>query len=195
MPSAFGVFLSWWGLFLLGAVDATLAFVVPFGIDAALIYVVARAGPLFWIYPLMATAGSLAGAGTTFWIGVRAGDAGLERFVSAKTLERVRAKVEKGGAFAIAIPALLPPPFPLKPFILTCGALQVDRWRFFGTFAIVRGLRFAIEAYLARRYGDGVLQILESDTFQYVIVGLVVVALAATGASIVLIWRKVRQRP
>ena len=64
------------------------------------------------------------------------------------------------GAITLALPALLPPPFPLTPFILTCGALKVNPWRFFGTFATVRLLRFGGEALLARVYGRGVLRVL-----------------------------------
>jgi membrane protein YqaA with SNARE-associated domain len=188
--SVFRGLLSWWGLFVLGAIDATLAFFVPFGIDTAVIYLASRRDDLIWLYPLMATAGSLAGAATTFWLGARLGEKGLARFVNDRQLERFRTRVRKSGAFAIAIPALLPPPFPLKPFVLTCGALKVERTRFFATFAGVRAIRFGGEAVLAYRYGERILTVLESDTFGYVVLGLVAVAIIGTVVSAVLIWRK-----
>src|ERR1041385_2105568 len=157
--AAFHFFLSWWGAYLLAALDASMVFFLPFGIDAVVIYLCARNSMLFWIYPLLATAGSVTGAAITYWIGKKGGEIGLERLIPERRLERIRHRVQNKGAVAMAFAALMPPPFPLTPFVLTCGALQVDRWIFFGTFAAVRLLRFGTEAALARVYGRGVLRI------------------------------------
>ena len=192
--SFFAFFLTWWGALLLGALDSSMLFFLPFGIDTVVIYLVARNRELFWLYPLLATAGSVTGAAVTFWIGKKVGDHGLERLVSGKRLERMRCKVRDSGAIAMAVPALLPPPFPLTPFVLTCGALAVDRWRFFLTFGAMRLVRFGAEALLARRYGRGVLRILQSDTFQIIIVGFIVLAVVGTLVSAVLLWRSTRPR-
>jgi membrane protein YqaA with SNARE-associated domain len=186
-------FLTWWGAYLLGALDATMLFFLPFGIDALVIYLAARSGMLFWIYPLLAAAGSVTGAAITFWIGRKAGQIGLERFVPGKHLERFRARVEKRGAVAMAFAALMPPPFPLTPFVLTCGALDVDRWMFFGTFGLVRLIRFGSEAALARLYGRHVLRVLESAPFQKVVIGFIVVAVIGTAVSGMMLWRSTRQ--
>jgi membrane protein YqaA with SNARE-associated domain len=184
-----GVFLTWWGLFVIGALDASLVFFMPFGVDALVIYLAARDEGLFWIYPILATAGSLFGAATTFWIGRKAGDVGLKRFVSQRHLERLRRRVRNKGAIALAVPAIMPPPFPLTPLVLTCGALRVDARRFFTTFAVVRLIRFGTGAVLARMYGRGILRVLESDTFQTAVIAFVVVALVGTILSGVLFWR------
>ena len=187
--SIFGFFLTWWGAFLMAALDTSMLFFLPFGIDAVVIFLAARNEELFWLYPLLATAGSLTGAAVTFWIGRKAGEVGIERLVPSRRLERLKCKVNEKGAVALAVPALLPPPFPLTPFILTCGALDVSRPRFFVTFGLVRLLRFGVEAVLARIYGRGILAVLQSDTFQMVVFGFVVVALVGTIASAVLLWR------
>jgi membrane protein YqaA with SNARE-associated domain len=198
MPSFFGAafsfFLTWWGTILLAALDTSLLFYVPFGNDALVIYLAARNRRLFWLYPLLATLGSTLGAAATFWIGKKAGEHGLDRFVPARRLDRMRAKVRDSGAIALAIPAILPPPFPLTPFILTCGALAVDQSRFFLTFAAVRVLRFGAEATLARIYGRGILRFLQSKPFQMVIAAFIVVAVAGTVISGVLLWRSTHQR-
>jgi membrane protein YqaA with SNARE-associated domain len=174
---------------VLGALDSSLLFFMPLGIDALVVYLAARDHELFWIHPLLATAGSLAGAAVTFWIGKKAGDVGLERFVPSRRLERLRCRVRDSGALAVAVPALMPPPFPLTPFILTCGALDVDARRFFVTFGAVRLLRFGGEALLARAYGGGILRVLESDGFQMVIAGFIVIAVIGTIVSGVMLWR------
>jgi membrane protein YqaA with SNARE-associated domain len=194
LPAFFRWFLTWWGAFVLGVLDASLVFFMPFGIDALVIYLAARDEELFWMYPLLATAGSLVGAAFTFWLGHKLGEVGLERVVPQRRLESLRARVRNRGAVAMAIPAVLPPPFPLTVFCLTCGALSVNRSLFFATFGIMRLLRFSVEATLARVYGRGILRVLESDQFQYVIIGFIVIAVIGTAASAVVLWRKT-QRP
>jgi membrane protein YqaA with SNARE-associated domain len=191
--AAFGYFLSWWGAYVLALLDATMVVFLPFGVDALVIYLSARNGMLFWMYPLLATAGSLTGAAVTYWIGRKGGEIGLQRFVSPRRLERVRSRVQRQGAVAMAFAALLPPPFPLTPFVLTCGALEVDRWIFFSTFALMRLIRFGSEAALARIYGRGVLRMLESELFQAIIVAFIVVAVIGTIVSAVMVWRSTRQ--
>jgi len=190
---ALGFFLTWWGAYLLGALDATMLFFLPFGIDALVIYLAARDAMFFWIYPILATAGSVTGAAVTYWIGRKLGEMGLERFVPSRRLERFRARVQKQGAVAMAFAAVLPPPFPLTPFVLTCGALEVDRWIFFGTFATMRLIRFGSEAVLARLYGASVLRFIESGPFQTAIIGFLVIAMIGTAISGMMLWRSTRQ--
>ena len=185
----FSFFLSWWGAFLLAALDSSMLFFLPFGIDGVVIYLAARNHDLFWLYPMLATVGSASGAWITFWIGQKAGEHGLERLVSGRRLERMRGRVRDSGAIAMAVPALLPPPFPLTPFILTCGALAVDRTRFFLTFSAMRLLRFGAEALLAQRYGRGILRLLQSQPFQLVIAAFIVIALLGTIISGIVLWR------
>ena len=120
---------------------------------------------------------------------------GLDRFVSRKRLEGLRRRVRNSGAVALALPAILPPPFPLTPFVLTCGALHVNRVRFFSTFGGLRLLRFSLGATLAHIYGDGILRVLRSDTFQMVVVGFVAVAVVGTILSALLFWRNAHARP
>ncbi len=191
--SFFSFFLTWWGSFMIAALDATMLVFLPFGVDAVVIYLAARNEDLFWLYPLLATAGSLTGAATTYWIGKKIGDVGLERYVPERRLNRLKGRVRDSGAIALAVPALMPPPFPLTPFILTCGALNVNPWRFFSIFAAMRLVRFGVEAGLAVVYGRGILRILESDRFQMVITAFIAIAILGTAASAVLLWRSTHE--
>lgn len=191
--SFFGLLVSWWGAFLLGALDSSMLFFMPYGIDALVIILAARDEELFWLYPLLATAGSVVGAAVTFWIGRKLGEVGLERLVPKRRLERIRSRINGSGAtpaVALAVPAIMPPPFPLTPFVLSCGALNVDLWRFLGIFGAARLIRFGIEAVLATIYGRGILRILESDTFQIVVAVFIAIAVVGTLVTIVMLWRK-----
>lgn len=191
--SFFNNFLTWWGAILLGALDSSLFVFVPFGNDAVVVYLCARDPSLFWLYPLLVTAGSVAGAAGTYLIGVKIGDAGLSRFVARRRLERLRNRVKDIGGFAMGLSAILPPPFPLTAFVLTSGALKVGLARFLLVFAVARLIRFGVEAALARRYGASVLRLLESPVAQQIVIGLVVVSILGTVVAIVQAWRSTRR--
>src|SRR5688500_16549111 len=111
---------------------------MPFGADALVIYLAARDEDIFWVYPLLAAAVSLAGAAAMFWIGQQLGEVALTQYVPAHRLDRLRERVRTRGAVALALPAILPPPFPLTALVLTCGALRVNRAWFLSTFGVVR---------------------------------------------------------
>ena len=172
------------GIVVLAALDSTIFFAFPGGIDAAVVIVAARGGPFPWIAALLGTAGSIGGAALTYWMGVKIGDLGLERYISASRLARIRRKVHSAGAIEMAVLDLIPPPFPFTPFILAAGALEVDVLTFFVTLAACRLLRFGIEALLAAIYGRALLKWFESDVFHDIVIVLSVLGLALTGVSI-----------
>jgi membrane protein YqaA with SNARE-associated domain len=181
------------GVFVLGALDSTLFFSLPFGIDAAVIILAARMAALWWLVPLLATAGSLAGAALTFWMGVKIGEQGLERWVPARRLARIRARVRTKGAIALAVLDLIPPPFPFTPFVLAAGALEVKPRTFFVTLTACRILRFGLEAALAVTYGPRILALLDSELFHDIVTFFVVIAIALTSLSMVQIVRATRK--
>jgi membrane protein YqaA with SNARE-associated domain len=191
--SLFRFFLTWWGAFLLGALDSSPFFFVPFGTDAVVIYLCARNRSLFWLYPLLTAAGSVVGATFAYAMGAKIGDAGLGRFVPARRLERLRTRVKRIGGFALGLTALLPPPFPMTPFVLTSGALKVGRRRFLLVFGTARVVRFGVEALLARRYGTSVIHLLESPVAERIAIGMVIVSILGTVLTIARVWHGTRQ--
>src|SRR3954447_24836214 len=180
------------GVVVLGALDSTLFFSLPLGIDAAVIILAARMRAWWWIVPLLASAGSLAGAALTFWMGVKIGDHGLEHWVSPKRLAQVRTRIRNKGAVALAVLDLIPPPFPFTPFVLAAGALEVKPRTFFVTLAVCRILRFGLEGALAVTYGQGVLSWLESDLFYDIVMVFMAIAVVLTVLSIVQVVRATR---
>jgi membrane protein YqaA with SNARE-associated domain len=180
------------GVVILAALDSTIFFSLPFGIDAAVIILAARLKGLWWTVPLLATLGSIGGAALTFWMGVKIGENGLDRYVPPKRLKKIRARIRNSGAVALAVLDLIPPPFPFTPFVLAAGALEVKTSTFFVTLTVCRILRFGVEAALAATYGDGVLSWLDSDLFQDIVSFLIVVAVILTALSIVNLIRSTR---
>ena len=185
----FTLFLSPVGVVVLAALDSTLFFSLPFGIDAAVVILSARDHDLAWIIVLLAIMGSVAGAALTFWMGVVIGEKGLERYIPPKRLRGVRSRIRDTGAIALAALDLIPPPFPFTPFVLAAGALEVDAKLFFVTLTLCRAIRFGIEALFAVWYGRTILLWLDSDLFRDIVSFFII---AAVVVSIVTIGRLVR---
>ena len=188
----FSFLTTWWGLWLLAALDSTMIFFLPFGIDIAVIILASRSHALLWLYPILATAGSICGAAVTFYVGRRLGEAGLAHFVPKRQFESFRRRIEEKGAVALAVLDMIPPPFPFTACILAAGALKVSKSLFFITLAASRLLRFGAEAVLAYFYGPRIIQWLESDIVEYIGLGLFAVAVVGTAISIIQVVHKTR---
>jgi membrane protein YqaA with SNARE-associated domain len=193
LPS-FNVFLSGYGLVFLAALDVSVIFVLPGSSDIAVIILVARQRELFWLYPLLATAGSLAGSYVTYRMGVAIGEKGLERWVPAKQFKPLEKRIRNKGAIALAIPGLLPPPFPLTAFVLACGALKVRLSTFLFALGISRLVRYSAIAALSLLYGQHVATWLDLPLFKTAGYLLFVVALAGIAYSIFSILKTSRKR-
>jgi len=180
------------GVVVLAALDSTLFFSLPFGIDAAVVLLSARLHALAWVVPLLATFGSLVGAWLTFWMGEKIGEKGLDRFVGERRLDKIHRKIRTNGAVAVAVLDLIPPPFPFTAFVLAAGALEVKRSTFFVTLVVVRLIRFGAEASLAVYYGRGILRGMDSDIFHDIVAFFMIAAFVLTAISIVKLIRSTR---
>jgi membrane protein DedA with SNARE-associated domain len=184
------------GVFVLALLDSTMFFSLPFGIDAAVIILSARTGwPGWLLVPVLATGGSLAGASLTFWMGRKAGEKGLDRYLGRRQLDRARRRIDEHGAVVLAAIDLIPPPFPFTPFVVAAGALGVRTPLFFATLVIARLLRFGVEAILARTYGRQILWWLESDLVQNVVFGCIVLGVGLTAWTLWRFFRSRRRKP
>jgi membrane protein YqaA with SNARE-associated domain len=190
--SFLGYFLTPPGLVVLAALDSSMIFFLPLGIDFAVIILAAKRPELFWLYAILATAGSVIGAAVTFWIGGQVGEHGLAKLIKPSRLERIQARVGRSAAVSVAALAIIPPPFPFTAFVLTSGAWRVNAWVFFVTLAGVRTLRFAAESGLAAYYGRGILVWMRSTTFTVIVAGLTAIAIVGTIASAVAVYRSTK---
>lgn len=193
MRSFLGYFLTPVGVLLLGALDASVVFFLPLGIDFVVIILSARKPELFWLYALLATLGSILGAGFTFWLGRKVGEAGLKRLVKPSTLKKVEHRVGHSAAATVAALGIIPPPFPFTAFVLVSGACRINPWQFLSALAGVRLVRFLIEAGLAAYYGRGILTWMQSKTFTALVVMLTTLAIVGTIVSAIAMYRSVRR--
>lgn len=131
--------LGIFGLFLLSALDSSFL-VLPFGNDLLLIALVNRdRNSLIWIaYVLVSAIGSVVGVFVIDLIMRKAGEKGLERFLSAKKIEKFKSKLENKAGISVFIATVLPPPFPFTPVVMTASALQTPRGKLLGAVFVDR---------------------------------------------------------
>ena len=187
-------FLTPSGLVILGALDSSLIFFLPLGIDFAVIVLSARKPELSWMYALLATAGSVIGVAGTFWIGRKIGEHGLTRLVNPARLRRIQNRVKKRAAVSVGALAMIPPPFPFTAFVLTSGAIGAGAWTFFVSVVVARVLRFGIEGALAAVYGRQILRWMESPIFEVFVGTLIGLAVVGTAVSAILVVRSTRRK-
>jgi membrane protein YqaA with SNARE-associated domain len=147
------------GLFSVAVVDSSvIPLPLPGSTDLLLLWLVAHSGDP-WLLAAMAIAGSLVGGYTTWHLGRRGGEAALRHYMPARLLGRVVGWVERHRILAVFLPALLPPPIPLMPFVLASGALGVSRSRFLVVFGAARTLRYSVIAWLGAIYGRRIIRL------------------------------------
>ncbi len=173
------------GLVPLGLLDNS-PIPIPGAMDVATIVLSARQEQLWLYYALMATAGSVIGGFVTYRLARKGGKEALEHRFSRRKVDKVRKIFERWGFGAIAIPALLPPPVPMVPFLVAAGAMQYPVGKFLAALALGRISRYTILAYLAARYGR---QILARVTVHgHPVIVAIIVALIAIGAMVFYFW-------
>jgi membrane protein YqaA with SNARE-associated domain len=168
------------GLIPLGLLDSSLI-PVPGILDVAAIVLSARQEQLWLYYGLMATAGSVAGGFLTYRLARKGGKEALNRKFSRRKVSKVCEIFGRWGFAAIAIPALLPPPVPMVPFLLAAGAMQYPARKFLAALTLGRISRYLILAYLAARYGRQIIVFL-AEHGHPVVVGIILVLIATAVA-------------
>jgi membrane protein YqaA with SNARE-associated domain len=174
------------GLIPLGLLDNS-PIPLPGAMDVATIVLSARQEQLWLYYALMAMAGSLIGGFVTYRIAREGGKEALERRFSRQRVDKVCKIFGRWGFGAIAIPALLPPPVPMVPFLFAAGAMQYPARNFLAALALGRITRYLILAYLAARYGRQIIAFI-AEHGHPVVVGVIVVVLA-TAAVVFYFWQ------
>ena len=177
--------LGAFGLFLMGALDSSFLF-LPFGNDLLLIAMISsnRSWVQWILYVIMSALGSVVGVFIVDLIMRKAGEEGLQKFVKADKIKRLKCKMEKGGGWAVFVATLMPPPFPFTAVVMSASALQCGRKIVLLAVFFGRLIRFTIEALLAIYFGRGILKIMESDVIEYFVYAFILIAVIGSIFSI-----------
>jgi membrane protein YqaA with SNARE-associated domain len=177
------------GLFLIALLDSSfLSF--PEVVDLLLIVFVTHHKERMIYYALLATLGSIAGCFMLYVVGRKGGETFLRRRFHAHHVDRTLAVFQKYGLLAVAVPSLLPPPFPFKPFVLVAGVARVRPFDFALAVGIGRGIRYFGEGLLALWYGEQAMGFLKNNARE---VSLVFAAVVLAGGVGWIWYRKRRQ--
>jgi len=169
------------GLIPLGLLDNS-PIPLPGVMDVATILFSARHEQLWLYYALMATLGSVLGGFVSYRLARKGGKAALERRFSPRKVDKVCKIFERWGFAAIAIPALLPPPMPMVPFLLAAGAMQYPVRKFLVALTLGRISRYMLLAYLAARYGRHIIAFITGHGHPLIVAIILVLIATAAGA-------------
>ena len=156
-----GFSYSQWVIVVLAVVAFIESIFSPFPPDPILIAASVFNPDMALILAAIVTVASVAGALCGHWLGNRYGRPIINRFVSAKKVERVEELFSKYGVWAIIFAAVTPVPY--KVFAITAGAMEMDKKPFIVASFIGRGARMFMWAALAIIFGNAALEFLETN--------------------------------
>ncbi len=178
------------GLFIIAFLDSSfLSF--PEVVDLLIIWLVTAHKERMLYYALLPTLGSVAGCFALYMVGRKGGEAFLRRRLSDSHVDRALGVFRKYGLLAVAVPSLLPPPVPFKPFVLAAGVAGVRPFDFLVAVGIGRGIRYFGEALLAVWYGERAAQFVRDNARP---VSLAFAILVLVG-GVLWIWYNRRRHP
>ena len=147
------------GLFAVAVLDSSvIPLPLPGSTDLLLLWLVSHRGNA-WLLVVSAIDGSILGGYTNWSAGKKGGEAALQKHIRPQLLKRISGWIETHSVLSVFLPALLPPPIPLTPFILASGALGISRNRFLIAYSAARTLRYGLVAWLGVTYGRHVVRV------------------------------------
>jgi membrane protein YqaA with SNARE-associated domain len=178
-----------WGIWGVGAVAVLDSSSIPVPMDAILALYVWNDKRHFWLYCLMAAAGSAIGGLLPYGLGRAGGELFLLKRVDRAKFERLRDRFERQEFLAVMIPSMMPPPTPWKMFIFASGVFEMRVPDFLLAVFAGRMVRWLALSLLVLKLGPGAVDLVARHALVAV---LVVGALAVLGFA--LWWiRKKRQ--
>ena len=177
------------GLILLGLADNSVV-PLPGRMDVLTIILAGNHREFWWYYSLMATIGAVIGGYLTYRLGRTGGKEMLEQKLAKRRVDKVYRTFERWGFWAVAVPALLPPPVPIVPFLLAAGALRYPRKHFVFALALGRAIRFTLIGFIASHFGTQIFRFF-SRYYKPALYSLI--ALAVLGGAVGL-WFYMRYR-
>lgn len=177
------------GIFAVAVVDFSIVpLPLPNVTDLLLLWLVSHGGSAWALVP-SAVAGGIVGAYTTWHVGWKGGRPILRRYRSLSVLEPILQWMERHPISSALLLPLLPPPIPLAPLVLACGAIGIPRRRFFAAFTVALSVRYVVIAWLAETYGRHVLRLWARVLREWSGPLLWIVVTLLLGAAAYSIWR------
>jgi membrane protein YqaA with SNARE-associated domain len=176
-----------WGIFGVGAVAVLDSSSIPVPMDAILALYVWNDQPHFWVYCLMAAAGSAIGGLLPYGLGRAGGELFLLKRVNPAKFERLRNRFERQEFLAVMIPSMMPPPTPWKVFIFASGVFKMRVPYFLLAVFAGRMVRWLALSLLVLKLGPGAVDLVAQHA-------LVVVSVVGVLAVLAFAWWWIRKK-
>ncbi len=180
--------LGFWGVALISIIDASS---LPVPMDALIAVYVWNNKSQFWIYILVAAAGSAIGGLIPYGLGRAGGEVFLLKRVDRKKFEAMRQRFEKQEFLAVLVPSMLPPPTPWKAFVFAAGVFEMRVMPFLLAVFVGRIIRWLVLALLVLKLGPEAVSLIGKmihDHLALFLTGLVLIFVAIG------VWAVVRRR-
>ena len=156
--------LGVWGVFVVAFADSAL---LGMPIDAVVAVYVYNDRTHFYLYMLLASLGSALGSIPLYVIGYLGGEKVLRKRISEDRFLRIHGSFERHEFWALMFPAMLPPPTPLKIFVLGAAVFEMRFEHFLAAIFVGRIVRFGVLAALTLRFGPQIIGATKTMVRQY----------------------------
>jgi len=183
------------GLVLLGLLDNVPIISAPPGVMDICVILLAVRHPGWWAYyALMASGGGVLGAYLAYRLAEKGGKETLEKKLGKRRAQGIYKRFGKLGSMTVLVGAILPPPFPFNPVVMTAGVMQYPRKKFLPALIAGRGARYFAIAFLSRTYSRQMMHFFtrHHKLFLYAILGMV--AASVLGGLALLVWNRGRNK-
>ena len=144
--------LGIWGLGGLALIDSALV-PLPMSMDGVVIGYVAADHRKFLLYCLMSAGASAIGSLVPYYVGRAGGELFLLKRINRARYERMRDRFENQEFLAIMIPAMMPPPMPIKLFEFGAGVFEMKPLLFAAAIFSGKFIQFLVCALITVFYG------------------------------------------
>jgi membrane protein YqaA with SNARE-associated domain len=149
--------LGIWGLGGLAFIDSGL-FPLPTTMDGVVIGYVATNHGKFLLYVVMAAAASALGSLIPYYVGRAGGELFLLKRINRERYEGLRDRFERQEFMAIMVPAMMPPPMPIKLFEFAAGVFEMKPALFATAIFAGKFVQFLVCALITVFYGPEIAQ-------------------------------------
>ena len=150
--------LGFWGAGALALLDSST---IPVPMDAILAIYIWKDQSHFWLYSVMAAAGSAVGGLLPYGLGRAGGELFLLKRIDREKFERMRTRFERQEFWAMTIPSMLPPPTPWKAFVFAAGVFEMRVALFMLAVFTGRLIRWLLLSLMVIKLGPGAVQVVE----------------------------------
>jgi membrane protein YqaA with SNARE-associated domain len=148
--------LGFWGA---GGISFLDAAAIPVPMDLIIAGYVWADKKHFYLYVLVAAAGSALGGLVPFLLGRAGGELFLMKRIDRARYEQLLDRFEKQEFLAMMIPSIMPPPTPWKLFVFAAGVFEMKTSTFMLSVFVGRVIRYMITAILTIEYGPEIVTI------------------------------------